>query len=263
MQHPAAPPSVLSLLAVAALAAVLGDVGHELAHTAVAAMTPGVQLLQLSTIGLGTLGSSPWIAVAGPVFNLCAALALAAARWRALPPSWRYVAWVSGSFNLFNALAYPIYSAVLGSGDWAVVLAAVPSAMAWRIPLGLIGALGYLAAMRTVGATLAALCADGLLSSSEASRACRMSYLGFAVVLTLGSLFNPVGWRLVLSSGVATGFLAMAGMLRIELPPGLPAVPGRLRLGRAWCIAGLVAAVLFVAVMGPGIDLYGALPHGA
>ncbi len=243
------------MLAVSALAAVLGDTGHELAHTVVAAMTPGVQLLRLSTIGLSTFGSSPWIALAGPAFNLCAALLLVAARWRALSPSWRYVAWVSGSFNLFNALGYPVYSAVLGSGDWAVAFAAVPLAMAWRIPLGVIGVLGYLAAIRGAGATLAALCADGLLGRGEAVRACRISYLGFGVVLTLGSLFNPVGWALVLSSGVATGFVAMAGMLRIELPPALSAAPGRLRLGPAWCIAGLVAGTLFVAVMGPGIDL--------
>ncbi|MET0550734.1 MAG: hypothetical protein ABW002_15845 [Xanthomonas sp.] len=244
-----------TLLAVAALAAVLGDVGHELAHTAVAAATPGVQLLRLSTVGLSTLGSSPWIALAGPAFNLCAALTLVAARWRALSPAWRYFAWVFGSFNLFNALAYPVYSAVLGSGDWATVFAGVASGMVWRVPLGLFGAMGYAATIHAVGATLAALCADGLMDGEAALRACRLSYLGFAGVLVLGAVFNPVGWMLVLTSGVATGFLAMAGMLRVAVPSAPLVVPARLQPGRAWCVAGVVASVLFVAVMGPGIEL--------
>lgn len=249
------PGSGVMLLAVAALAAVLGDVGHELAHTAVAAVTPGVRLLRLSTVGLSTLGSSPWIALAGPAFNLCAALALVAARWRALSPAWRYFAWVFGSFNLFNALAYPVYSAVLGSGDWAAVFASVSPAMAWRLPLGILGALGYVAAVHAVGTTLATLCADCLMDGAAALRACRLSYLGFAGVLVFGSVFNPVGWMLVLTSGVATGLLAMAGMLRVAVPSAPLDGSARLQLGRAWCLAGLVAGVLFVAVMGPGIGL--------
>ncbi|WP_184451789.1 hypothetical protein [Xanthomonas sp. F1] len=245
----------MTLLAVAALAAVLGDVGHELAHTAVAAVTPGVKLLRLSTVGLSTLGSSPWIALAGPAFNLCAALTLVAARWRALSPAWRYFAWVFGSFNLFDALASPVYSAVLRSGDWATVFAGVPSVAAWRVPLGLIGAMGYMAAVHAVDATLATLCADGLLDDQAALRACRLSYLGFAGVLVLGAVSNPVGWMLVLASGVATGFLAMAGMLRVAVPAAPAAAPRRLQLGHAWCVAGVVASVLFVAVMGPGTGL--------
>lgn len=248
--------NAFSLLAVAVLAAVVGDTGHELAHAVVAMFTPGVSLRLLSTIGLSSVGTSPWIALAGPAFNLCAALTLVLARRSGLPTAWRYVAWVVGTFNLFNAAAYLVYSALLGSGDWATVFSAIGNAAAWRIPLGIAGLVGYWAAMRAASAALAALCADGVLSAAQAVRVCRLSYLGFGVLLTLGALFNPVGWTLVLSSGVATGFLAMAGML--ALPSFLPAVPaerGRLQLGIGWRIAGGLASLWFVAVLGPGIRL--------
>ncbi|MBO9827885.1 hypothetical protein J7373_06420 [Xanthomonas sp. A2111] len=248
--------STPSLLAVAALAAVVGDTGHELAHTVVAIFTPGVSVRLLSTIGLSSVGTSPWIALAGPAFNLCAALTLALARRAGLPASWRYVAWVVGAFNLFNAAAYLVYSALLGSGDWATVFAAIGNSVAWRIPLGVAGVVAYWAAMRTSSASLATLCADGVVSAAQATRVCRLSYLGFGGLLTLGALFNPVGWMLVLSSGVATGFLAMAGML--ALPALLPATPmqrGMLQLGIGWRIAGALASLWFVAVLGPGIRL--------
>ncbi|WP_369975717.1 hypothetical protein [Xanthomonas bundabergensis] len=250
----------LSLLSVAALAGVVGDAGHELAHTVVAMFTPGVSLQQISTIGLSSVGTSPWIALAGPAFNLCAALTLLLARSAGLPPSWRYVAWVVGTFNLFNAVAYLVYSALLGSGDWATVFAGVAHPAAWRIPLGIAGVLGYWAAIRMAASGLATLCADGVLSADEATRACRVSYLGFGALLTLGALFNPISWTLVFSSGVATGFLAMAGMLALpaSLPASLPvalAERGALRLGMAWRIAGALASLWFVAVMGPGIRL--------
>ncbi|MBO9882286.1 hypothetical protein [Xanthomonas sp. D-109] len=249
-------PSTFSLLAAAALAAVVGDTGHELAHTVVAIFTPGVSVRMLSTIGLSSVGTSPWIALAGPAFNLCAALTLALARRSGLPASWRYAAWVAGVFNLFNAAAYLVYSALLGSGDWATVFAAIGNSAAWRIPLGIAGVVGYWAAMRASSASLATLCADGVLSAAQATRACRVSYLCFGVLLTLGALFNPVGWTLVLSSGVATGFLAMAGML--ALPSFLPTAPvecDRLRLGIGWQIAGALASLCFVAVLGPGIRI--------
>jgi len=246
----------LSLLAVAALAAVVGDTGHELAHTVVAMFTPGVSMRLLSTIGLSSVGTSPWIALAGPAFNLCSALTLALARRTGLPAAWRYAAWVVGTFNLFNAAAYLVYSALLGSGDWATVFAAIGNAAAWRIPLGIAGIVGYWTAMRVASAALATLCADGVLSATQAARACRVSYLGFGLLLTLGALCNPLGWTLVLSSGVATGFLAMAGML--ALPSFLPPAPVErdgLRLGIGWRVAGALASLWFVAVLGPGIRL--------
>lgn len=78
------------------------------------------------------------------------------------------------------------------------------------------------------------------------------------MLLTAGAVPNPVSPWLVLTSGMATGFGAMAGLLALPAllrradPAGAPHAPA-LRVGPAWLVAGAAAALVFVGVFGPGV----------
>src|SRR5258706_10170906 len=139
--------SFAGIAAVAALAYALCDLLHELGHLFATLLPLGVKVVSLSTIGISTTGSSAVVAGAGPLTNLLLALSLLPATRSHVSPGWRYFCWLFGSINLFNATAYLLYSAVFGTGDWAVVLGAIAPAAIWRPAAGLVGLMAYAAAV--------------------------------------------------------------------------------------------------------------------
>jgi hypothetical protein len=257
------PPSeVLGLAAVAFLAYALCDLGHEILGHGLATLLPlGVQAVSVSTVALSTTVSSPIVAAAGPLINLVLAAALLLARTSALSPAGRYFAWLFGSVNAFNATGYLLYSAVFGSGDVAVAFDALASGRIWRPAVAIAGLFLYAGAVYASLAALRTLIHSGVIAERNADRYCMLSYWFGGALLTLGAVFNPVSPWLILSSGAATGFGAMVGL--VLLPPLLrrkpsaadPDVGESLRIGRGWRIAGIVAAIVFVGLFGPGIAL--------
>src|SRR6266850_4353860 len=252
------PPARLGIVAVAALAYLLGDVLHELGHAAATLLPLGVRAISISTIGLTTSSSSPIVAAAGPLANLVLALAIVSPFVSALPPAWRYFGWLFGSVNLFNATAYLIYSAVLGSGDFAVVFPALARPSLWRLGAGLGGLVLYAAAVVVSRAALQRMVASQVLDPTEVRRHCAISYWSGGLLVTAGSAFNPVSPWFILTSGAAVGFGAMAGLLLLPplFGPARPgAAPGSPSIGWAWVVAGAIAAIAFVALLGPGVSL--------
>jgi hypothetical protein len=252
---------IIGIAAMAVLAYALCDLAHELLGHGLATLLPlSVSAVSVSTIGLSTTGSSPIVAAAGPLLNLVLASALLLARSSALSPAWRYFAWLFGSINSFNATAYLLYSAILGSGDWAVVFDAWAPTGVWRPWIGLAGLALYAGAIVVSLRALRGQISSGVIAKRNADRYCTTSYWIGGTLLTLGAVFNPVGPLLILTSGAATGFGAMLGLL--VLPPllrrkGLPANSEEesLLIGRGWLVAGAVAAVVFIGVFGPGVAL--------
>jgi hypothetical protein len=238
-----------------ALAFVLCDLLHELGHLAATKLPLGVRAQAISTIGVTTDGSSAVVAVAGSAVNLFLALSLlvALASWPS--PAWRWFSWLLGTINLFNAGAYLLYSAILGSGDWAVVLGSAPPAL-WRTAAGLAGAAAYTASVYASLAVLRRLVACGVVASENAGTYCAMSYWIGGTVLTVGAILNPVSPWLILTSGAATGFGAMAGLIVLpSLLHGAGSLDESLRIGWTWVAAGAVAVGVFIGVFGPGLVL--------
>ncbi len=256
---PVAHVATAGLVAVAALAYALCDVLHELAHALAATGPFGVRALSVSTIGLASVGSSPWVAVAGPAANLVLGCALLAASARTLPPATRHFAWLFGTLNLFDATAYLVYSAAFDGGDWAVVLRAL-APDGWRPAAAVAGIVTWAASIALSMRVLRGLCASGVVAARDIERCCVVPYWSGALLLTLGAAFNPAGPAYILTSGAATGFGAMAGLLLIPvlLRRRLPADRGgTLVIGPRWLAAGVLAALLFVGVFGPGVPLAG------
>jgi hypothetical protein len=254
------PSLVIGLVSITALAYVLCDLLHELGHAAAAQLPLGVIAVSISTIGLSSFGSSPVVALAGPLVNLALALAMLLALAPKAPPAWRYFAWLFGTVNLFNGTAYLLYSAILGTGDWATVFDAVAAPNLWRPLVGLIGIVLYLASMYASLTILRRLCASGIIAPININSYVTGAYWVGGLVITAGAVFNPVSPWFILTSGAATGFGAMLGLL--ALPDLLrrtafaePAAGESLSIGWPWVVAGILALAIFIGVFGPGLRL--------
>jgi hypothetical protein len=248
------------IAAVTSVAYVLCDLLHEFGHATATLLPLGVRALSISTIGLSTSSSSAVVAAAGPLVNVALSLTLFLAASSALSSAWRYFAWLFGTVNLFNATAYFLYSAVLGSGDWAVVFNALASPSLWRPAVGLAGLGLYAGSIYASLLALRRLVAAGIIAESNVDRYCTSSYWLGGALITAGAVFNPENPWFILTSGAATGLAAMIGLLL--LPPLLlrsssngGSMQESLRIGWVWVVAGAVAAVVFIGVFGPGVRL--------
>ena len=253
---------ILGILFVAALSAALADLLHELGHLAATALPVGVSAKLISTIGVSTDGSSALVAAAGPVANLILAPLLSLAFARSASPAWRYFGWLFGSCNLFNATAYLIYSAASATGDWAVAFGALAPPAVWRPIAGVTGCLLYAASVSASVAALRALCVSGIVAASNVERYCAWSYLCGGIVLTAAAALNPLSPWYILTSGAATGFGAMAGLmvLPVRLRRSLPPTSARCPASRCASVGRgsrreSSAAAIFVGVFGPGLRL--------
>jgi len=162
--------------------------------------------------------------------------------------------------NLLNGSGYLLYSAILGSGDWAVVVSGLQPELTWRIGLGMIGAAAYVGAVVLSAGELARVVENDSVSSAEIPGLVLLAYVVGSTLLVTASAFNPIGPRLILLSGVSSGFAAMAGLTAIprlvenrvgRRGAGAGAVP----FNPGWVATGLVVAILFTTVVGRGIPL--------
>jgi len=162
--------------------------------------------------------------------------------------------------NLLNGSGYLLYSAILGSGDWAVVVRGLQPELTWRIGLGIMGAAAYVGAVVLSAGELARVVENDSVSSAEIPGLVLLAYVVGSTLLVAASAFNPIGPRLILLSGVSSGFAAMAGLTAIprlvenrvgRRGAGAGAVP----FNPGWVATGLVVAILFTTVVGRGIPL--------
>jgi hypothetical protein len=254
--------SLLTIIAVAIAAYATCDMVHEaLGHGLVALTIPGVRLLSLSTVALQTSEENRAIAASGAIANVIVGIAALVVFHRLDKfTAGAYFCWLFGSLNLLNGSGYPLYSAVLGSGDWQVVIRGLQPAWLWRIGMGVVGAAGYYGAIVAAARELAHAVGRRLVARAEIGRLVFPSYIAGGVLLTVASIFNPIGPSLILLSGVSSGFAAMAGLTAIPRfvevrTQGYETGGHVLARGTAWMVTGVVVAVAFVALLGPGIDL--------
>lgn len=253
--------SLATLAAIAATAFALCDLVHEVVgHGIAALLVPGIQVVSLSSVALQTTGDSRIVAAAGSIANiLIGSVALARFhRQRRFSPG-TYFLWLFGSLNLLNGSGYLLYSAILGSGDLAVVVQGLQPVWGWRVGLGVVGAAMYTGVVVLSARELARAVRRDLLSRAEVPRLVFPAYLIGGALLVAASALNPIGPSLILVSGVSSGFAAMAGLTVVpRLVEGRVADAGNAGGGvpysATWVVAGLVVAVVFVAVVGPGIQ---------
>jgi len=252
----------LTIAAIGVTAFALCDLVHEVAgHGLAVLLVPGVQAISLSSVALQTTGESRLVAAAGSMANIivgCVAMALFQ-RQRRFSAS-AYFLWLFGAVNLLNGCGYPLYSAILDSGDWEVVVRGLEPALGWRVGLGLTGAGAYISAVWMSAGELAQAVDGDLVSSVEIPGLVILPYVVGSTLLVAASALNPIGPGLILLSGVSSGFAAMAGLTAV---PALvenrvgwhEGRGGAISFSPKWLGAGLVVGIVFIAVIGPGIPL--------
>jgi hypothetical protein len=170
--------------------------------------------------------------------------------------------WLFATVNLLQATGYLLYSGVSNIGDWTAVVRGLTPFWIWRGGLILLGASTYWLATRwAMGQLGCRLRTSGAARVAEANHYSLTAYAVGGLLSLAAGLFEPGGALIVLISGVAASLggasgLAWGPQLLRDPRVGEPVEPA-LRITRdwRWIVAGAVAALVFVFVLGRGVNL--------
>jgi hypothetical protein len=176
-----------------------------------------------------------------------------------------YFVWLLAALNLLVPFAYVGFSGIGGFGDWAIFVEGLQPMLLYRVLL--IGVGGFLYFSLTPRLLMPVL--DLYLGHAQrdvrAKAVALLPYLAGSTTCALAGLLNPQGLLPVFLSAVAASF---GGTSWLAWYPGgkrdsalgadsatHAAAPGSIARSIPWMVAGGIVFVLFVFVLGPGIDL--------
>jgi len=259
--------SIAAIAAVAIVAYAIANVAHEGSH-GVACILVGGRPVAISAVyfDCDETGVAPgvlkWIPASGTLVNLVLAGAalLVLRSLKRTASTERYFWWLLVTVNALQASGYWLFSGVANIGDWARVIDGLGPHWLWRVGLGAIGAVAYLAVIRFSLEELGAFLAPGPGLVQQARRLTLVPYLAGGALYVTAGLLNPLSLGLVLISAAAASFggtSAMAWMFTLaDLPRWSSAEavePFSPALSRAWMAGALISAVGFIAVLGPSV----------
>ena len=254
----------LTVAAIAILTSLLGSLLHEAAGHGGACLLVGARPLVLSSVHFECSADSRLVDAGGTLMNLLvAALFLAVGRFvpRAYP-RWKFFFWLAMTTNLYAGTGYFLFSGVGGFGDWADFIQGLGPRWLWRTGLALFGAITYYLSARLSLLELRPLIgSDKQQRYRRAVRLTAIPYFSSGILMCIAGAFNPRGAILILISAAASTFGGTCGLLWATpflksgtmVPYGPPAEA--LPIRRSWLlmVASVAAAVVFIAVVAPGI----------
>jgi hypothetical protein len=269
-QRRAVPSDALTVAALAVLAYAAANVLHEaVGHGGACLLVGGApQLLTSASFECGTDGLSSAgprvVAAAGTIVNLVVgAIAFAAFRRAARRgPALRFFLWLFATVNVMDGLGYFAFSGVGRIGDWADVMAPVHPEWVWRVGLAAGGLALYWIATRRAFASLS-LFIGGRPGDRfpVGRRLALLSYFTGAALFCVAGVLNPDGMRLVVVSSAAASLGGTSGLwwgtnyLRGNDTGAASDSPVRIRQDLRIVIGAGVTALVYIAVLGPGIRL--------
>jgi hypothetical protein len=192
------------------------------------------------------------------VFAAIAALLLRRAKV-SRPAHWLFL-WLLASVSLLQATGYLLFSGVGNIGDWAVVTADLPGGALWKVALIVTGGITYFLSVRWSMRTLGAhLHTDAPARVREAYRYTLVVYFAGASLYVIAGMFDPAAQAILLISGVAASLGGTSGFAWGPQQLKKPALVTRaepiaaLERDWRWITAGIVAAAVFILVLGPGL----------
>jgi hypothetical protein len=249
----------LTLIAISALACILGDVLHEGLGHGVTAWLSGAHRVTMSTVALQSDVETRWISANGTLVNLVFAaifwvLLLRPRRYR---PATRYFFVLAMAGNLFAGTGYFLFSGVLNFGDWAAVIRGFEPHWIWQVGLVVLGVISYYASMLVVAAKLKAFRGKGE-APGRLRALCWTPYFTDGILAGIGGLFNPMGLFYVIASALPSTLGANAGLLSLPwmMRGSIPSEEGHVASiprSAAWIATASAASLVFIFVLGRGI----------
>jgi len=266
----AVPSDLVTVASLAVLAYAAANVLHEaLGHGGACLLAGGTPIrltsvsFECSTAGLGP-GASRLVAAGGSIVNLLVGVLAALTYDRATASSTgaRFFLWLFATINLLQAFGYLMFSGLGRIGDWAVVMAPVEPAWAWRVGLSIAGFLLYWLttkrAFDALGRFIGGRPSDRFLIGK---RLALTSYAIGAALYLLSGMLNPGGVLLLAVSAAAaslggTSGLAWGPQLMRRHPSREGGdVPARILRNTTVVAAAGIVALVFIFVLGPGVSL--------
>jgi len=259
----------LTIVAIGLMVGVLADFIHEgLGHGGACLLVGGKPTLLTSmNFGWDDTGSSRWalraVAAGGTIANLLAgALALAMLRRRSSLVHLHYFLWLFAAVNLYVGTGYFLYSGMSNIGDWANFIAGLPGHWLWRGLLTLLGGASYFLCVRMMLVKAAPLTGgDPALRYRRANLLMLIPYFAGGIMGVIAGALNPEAKALLLISAVAASLGGTSGLAwgpqMLRDPDWLVSSkpPAAIPRHWGWIVAGLLLAVLFVLILGPGVKL--------
>jgi hypothetical protein len=261
-------PDRLTLIAISALAYVVGvalheHVGHALACVALGSHPTelGAYYINCDDARLSSL-SVRLVELAGPFVSVMTGVVCFALlkRLPRLTSASFYFLWLLGALGLMDAAGYALFSGASGQGDLGTTsegaLQGATPEWLWRVGLFLVGVVTYRWVMRIAVAAIEPRVSG---TGDERVRCARLtaltSYLTGGAVAVLIGLLNPQGIVIVVLSSIASslggtiGLLFMMQWLKRQpdvLGPGL-----YFARSWSWITVAVVVTVAYAAVFGP------------
>ena len=265
-------PDRLTLIAISALAYVIGvalheHLGHALACTALGSHPTemGAYYVNCDDARLSSLRIR-LVELAGPFVSVLTGVVCLRLlrRLPRLSGSGFYFLWLLGALGLMDAAGYALFSGASGQGDLGTtsegaLYGATPEWL-WRVGLFLVGAVAYRWVMRIAVAAIEPRVSgtgDGRVRSARLTAL--TSYLTGGAVAVLIGLLNPQGIVIVVLSSIASSLGGTIGLLfMMQWLKRQPDVQGPgIYFARSWgwIAVATVVTVAYAAIFGPTLRL--------
>jgi len=258
----------LTAIAIGMLCWAIITTGHELIGHGGACLATGGKPLSFNAMYFhGTEASSFFVGkirtASGSAFNVTAAFFGVFLIGRlSKPRAWfGYFLWIFALINLFQAASYILFSRFIHPGmDWAAFLESLNPAWLWHVILTLVGGFLFGAAVVIVRKFQPLFLDRDASSLRFRLKLMAMPYLGAGLTATFASLMVPTDDRILLVLGaVGNSFYFLLPLVLLPFwPPKkdkMLSEPPNLQFNLAWIIVGIITALFFVFVIGPGIRL--------
>ena len=258
-------PDLLTVTAIALVAYATSNVLHEAVGHGGACLALGGKPNVLSSVhfecGVEAISALArrGVAAAGTIVNFVAG-AIGLVAFQATNPGRKphisYFLWLFTTLNLLMGAGYFLFSGIGNIGDWADVAGGIVSPVIWRPALAVLGGALYFLLARRSGQWLGTLVGSDDLSMRRSRLLSVPAYVAGSLLFCISGLFNPVGPVLIAISAAAASFGGASGLLwltRFTRATTRSAEPAELDRSYAWIVAGCIASVIFVGILGPGI----------
>jgi len=258
-------PDLLTVTAIGLVAYAASNVAHEAVGHGAACVALGGKPNVLSSVhfdcseeAISALARRG-VAAAGTIVNFIAG-AIGLVAFKATNPVRKphisYFLWFFTTLNLLMGAGYFLFSGVGNIGDWVDVARGTVSPFIWRPAMAVLGGAVYFLLARQSGQWLGAFVGSDDLSMRRSRLLSVPGYVAGGLLFCLSGLFYPVGPVLIAISAAAASFGGASGLLwLIQFTRGnkRSAEPAELGRSYAWIVAGCIASVIFVGILGPGI----------